>query len=87
MAPYPWSRSVKTGVRLRAKETEISAAQSALSLGKNFTLSIYNWIMTIAYGLCVLCVVELISEDDVISWLVGGVLYLGGNHLNTCSST
>jgi len=27
LAPYPWSRSVKTSNWLRAKETEISAAQ------------------------------------------------------------
>jgi len=35
--PYPWSRSVKTGVWLRAKEMEISAALWALYLGKDFT--------------------------------------------------
>jgi len=37
--PYSWSRSAKTGVWLRAKETEISAAQWALRLGKDFTFT------------------------------------------------
>jgi len=35
--PHPWFRNVKTGVWLSAKETEISAAQWALRLGKDST--------------------------------------------------
>jgi len=39
LAPYPWSHGVKTSVWLRAKEMEISAAQWALRLEKDFTFT------------------------------------------------
>jgi len=44
------------------------------------------WIVTIKFVSFVL-LNWACSEDEVISRLVGGVLYLGGDHLNTCSST
>ena len=38
LAPYPWSRSVKTGFWLRANETEISATLWALRIGRTLRL-------------------------------------------------
>ena len=46
---YPWSRSVKTAVWQRAKETKISAARWALRLGKDFTFTFFLLTSIIKY--------------------------------------
>ena len=45
LAAYPWSRSVKTGLWLRAKKMEISAALWAVSLRKDFKFYV-KWLIS-----------------------------------------
>ena len=47
LALCPWSRCVKTGVCLRAKETETSAAQWPLRLGKDFAFALHLWMLQV----------------------------------------